>query len=561
MLKKEELKKLIDCFEYLKKHYLDIFDALHAMLEVLLICKHASFLFDLRPKDLHSALDDFFNQYEISQPKLSLNSIKLNRLKKNLLNIKFDLKLIEEFIYIITQQKTVNKLYYYSTPLQVNRLLVGLLDIKCGEEVYNPCYGMGSVFLSLTQICSEVRLFGEELDSKLSEIAVLIAKVCGIESKNLFVNDLLKDPYFIKRQEVRKFDKILCNPPMSAYVGLESLKKDARFSQMGALAKHYSELIFLTHSLAHLKKRGVFIVRNQVLQKSASEAKMRQKLLENRMIEAIIELPKNIFPLQNHDLSIIVLAPNSEEVLHINANNDFFYIRDGKYNQLTNLDYLLELFKNKVNSPYSKLTSIKEIKQDDLSVNAYLNFASDNSFYTLKKVGFEAIRGQRVYGSKADEKISYYDIGIADFKLLGFITIQNLENIKEWGNKRKIQKYALQSYDILLSLRGNSPKITILGDIGDKICVANTGVVVLRHQEKQKALQLYCFLFTQEGQEKLRQVYEKSSKDSLSLELLLDLSLPKDYEKFFEKIFHRILKLSDKLDNLNKEIAHLRSIK
>lgn len=554
-MQKEETQKLIRCFEYLKKHYLDIFDVLNAMLETLLIWRSNPSIFNLNIKSFKQAAQDFFNHHCIKQPLLINDNIKPSRIKKILIDIKPTLEVIEEFFYIITQQKTLNKLYYYSTPLQINQLLIGLLEIQENEEVYNPCYGLGSVFLSLAQSQPKVKVFGEELDFKLAHIALLIAKICGVDSRNLFINDLLKNPQFITDKKAKKFDKVLCNPPMYAYTGLEYLKKDVRFSQMGALAKHYSELIFLTHSLVHLKKRGVFIVRNQVLQKSYSEARIRQRLLEDKIIEAIIELPKNILPFQNHDLSVMVLAPNSESILHINANNDFFYTREGKYNCLKNLDYLLDIFKNKKIGKYSQLTAIKDIKYDDLSVSNYVNPNQNHPNNSIEKLGFEVIRGQRVYGSREDKEVCYFEVGIADFSTLGFT--KKFENLKTKGNLKKIKKYALQSYDILLSLRGSTPKITILEKISS-LCVANTGVVVLRHKDIQKNLALYCYLFTKQGQERLRSIYEKSSKESLNLELLLRLDLPNNYEIFYEKLFDKILRLSEDLEDIEARISELR---
>ena len=554
-MQKSEIKRFIDCFEYLKKHYLDIFDALCAMLEVFLIHRQNPEIFLLQSPKITPALESIFAQNAISSPLLLSSDIKLHRLGKLLGESEANLQNIEEFFHIISQQKTSNKLYYYSTPLEVNQLLIRLLDIKSDESLYNPCYGMGSVFLSLAQVHGGIRLFGEELDEKLSKIALMIARICNIDASQLHVTNLLKTPSFITDEGARQFDKVLCNPPMYPHMGLEYLKKDARFAQIGTLAKYYSELIFLTHSLMHLKKRGVFIVRNQVLQKTSLEAKVRQKLLQENMIEAIIELPKNIFPLQNHDLSIMVLAPNSQNILHINANNEFFYHKDGKYNRLINLDYLIEIFKHKKPSKYSKITAQKDIQKNDLRASFYINWENEKGGQTLKSMGFEAIRGQRVYGGKNDEDIEFFDVGIADFNPLGFT--QNFENPKKIGDKNKIKKYALKPYDILLSLRGNTPKITILGEF-DGLCVANTGVLVLRNPSKEVALHLYCYFFKDRGLKQLRGIYEKSAESGLNCELLLGLSIPKDYDKSAKELFEKILRLSGKMRALEEEISKLR---
>ena len=546
-MQREVVKGLIDCFDYFKKYYVDVLESLKAMLEVLLIYRQ-------NPDALFSkqSLAQQADELGISRPLILTSKMKLQKVFKFLSKQSLDQENIEAFFHIITQQKTLNKLYDYSTPLEVNQLLVGLLEIQPYQKLYNPCYGMGSVFLSLKE--KKIKLFGEELDLKLSDIAHLIVRICGIDDIQLFVNDLLKRPYFFHQHQAEKFDYILCNPPMYAHMGMEFLKQDTRFAQIGALTKHYPELIFLIHSLSHLQKRGVFIVRNQVLQKSGIEAKVRQKLCEDKLISAIIELPKNIFPLQKYDFSIIVVEPHSEDILLIDANHSFFCQKDGKYNRLIHLDQILNLFKNRKSSEHSTLIKVSQIDCYDLRASVAIRQQKSEGQDTLESLGFEIIRGQRVYGGGNDEDIDFFDVGIADFKALGFSV--EFSNKKRRGNIKKIKKYALKPYDLLLSLRGSAPKITILGEIKG-VCVANAGVIVIRHQDPQRAMELYGFFFTHRGEECLRNVYENSADGVLDLRLLAQLKLPKKLKspKFMEKI----LKLSEKMKKLEILIDQLKN--
>ncbi len=544
-MQKIEVKNLLACFEYIKKYCLDIFDSLQALLEVLLVCKNYPDIFNSKDED------SFFlyaKNMVIEDPLLK--NLRTNKVLKFLSQNELRGEVIEEFFHIITQQKTHNKLYDYSTPMEINCLLIGILDLKDGESLYNPCYGMGSVFL--TQM-PKIKLFGEELDYRLALIAKLIVRLCEIRVEELCVNDLLKSPSFVNKHGFMKFDKILCNPPMYAHMGVEFLKKDARFALTPALAKRYPELVFLIHSLSHLKDRGVFIVRNQVLQKNSNEAKVRQMLCEAHLISAIIELPKNIFPLQNHDFSIIVIAPNSREILHINANDEYFYHRDGKYNRLTHLDELLDIFKKRKVTRYSRLTSLKNLDSSkDLRASSILENADKSTTKTLKKEGFRLIRGQRVYGGSFDVDIDFYDVGVADFKALGYST--EFENKRSKGNFKKIIKYALRPYDILLPLRGICPKVAILGDIKDR-CVANGGLVVLRCDDYQKSIGLYCYFFSHKGEEALRQIYEKGG--ILDLDRLMRLGLP---DKLPIDLMDRILDLSERMCQLEDEILKLKTL-
>ncbi|STQ85260.1 restriction endonuclease subunit M [Helicobacter muridarum] len=530
------MKKLLDCFDYIKQYHSDILDVVNIMLELFVFHKEkqeniSELIIKAHKRKPIKEEFEFELREQIGDELYIPISKTLNILKvlKVIYSSRIEISDIEQFLHIISQKRTTNKLYYYSTPKEVNELLIMLLELHNGECVYNPCYGIGSIFLSIGSKNPYITLYGEELDSKLSNIAKLIARFSGIKEYKLFVNDILRKPLFKDQDKLRVFDKVICNPPLYIHMGIEQLKEDERFSKTGMLAKNYPELAFLTHALSHLKHRGVFIVRNQTLQKSFLEEKLRERLVQDQMLEAVIELPKNIFPHQSHDFSILIISHNNKNIFHINANNPHFFIKDGKYNQLVRIQEISELFKNKRETQYSKLTSIEEIKINDLRASYYLsNSQRDVDSLRLGDIGIKVFRGQRVYGSNKDSNIEYYDIGIADFSPCGFSA--HFQNKKTSGDTQKIYKYRLQPYDILLSLRGIMPKMTILGEnVSNFIAVANAGILTLRLKSKNEAIGLYCYFFSIKGFEHLSEIYKKSGENIIYTNELLDIQIPSNY--------------------------------
>lgn len=563
------MQNLLKCFEYLKPYHIDMLDAIGVMIELFLLksLKRESF-FEILPLDKARAYDKLTSELKsIIDPALFIApspKINTSKILKLIAQDEFSNSDIEQFLHIITQKKTTNKLYFYSTPCEINQLLVGILDIKENDEIYNPCYGMGSVFLSIASITPRVSLYGEELDSKLSSIAKLIAKLSGLKESHLCVSDILANPMFKENGEYIKFDKILCNPPLNAHLGTELLKDDERFSKVGILIKTYPELVFLMHSLAHLKDKGVFIVRNQTLQKSSLEGKLRERLCEEGMIEAVIELPKNIFPHQSHDFSLLVISHGNKEILHINANHEHFYAKDGKYNRLINVEEILQIYRtknaDKSASKYASLTPLSEVSTQDLRAHIYTTnllestiAPSNASSNTLESLGVEIFRGQRIYGTRKDEMIEFFDIGIADFAPCGYT--QSFQTKKLQGNREKIEKYQVRSFDILLSLRGVTPKLTILGKI-DSISVVNSGIIVLRAPSQKVAVGLYCYLFSLAGEEALAKIYKESSDGALNIENLSQLTIPHDYAKNAAQTIENLNNLRDDIyktqDKINK---------
>ena len=553
-------KELLNCFEYIKRYHTDMLDSIAIMLELFWLKHHATALIESlitlgnKRKPIYDsfskALQEAFGTELYTPLNPNANLLKILKVihAQTITN-----SVIEEFLHIITQKKTTHKLFSYSTPLEINELLVGILDIKETESVYNPCYGMGSLFFAICNHAKNVELYGEELESTLAKIAKITCKILSLSPQHLVLNNILTNAQF----KHHKFDKIICNPPLDSHVGTQFLKEDERFSSYETLIKTYPELLFLIHSLSHLKDKGVFILRTQTLLKSSLEGRLREKLCEDRLIEAIIELPKNIFPHQTQDFSIIVLSQHNDSILHINANTPHFYRKDGKYNRLINLSSLLALYKHKATSEHSTLTPLKQINPHDLSVGYYLHKPKQevaDSLY-LKDLQVSIFRGQRVYGSPKDEKITFFDLGVADFAEFGFCDEFSTQRFK--GDKTKIHKYALKPYDIAISLRGNTPKFTILSPEAKKhIIVANAGIVVLRAPSTDIAIGIYCYLFSHKGQKALGSIYERFG--TLNPNDLDNLPIPRDFTQNSQKIFAKIQDYALKLREIESQLQKLR---
>ncbi|TLD96299.1 restriction endonuclease [Helicobacter jaachi] len=558
---RQGIKELLNCFEYIKRYHTDMLDSIAIMLEMFWLKRHSpAFIESLihlaaKRKFIHdecaAALKDAFGEELYTPLNPSSNLLKI--LKVIMANDASN-HTIEEFLHIITQKKTIHKLYSYSTPLEVNELLVGLLDITESQSVYNPCYGMGSLFFAIANYAHSFELYGEELDASLSRIAKIICKILDLNSQHLLLNNILKNAQF----KYQRFDKIICNPPLDSHIGTQFLKEDERFATYETLIKTYPELLFLIHSLSHLKDKGVFILRTQTLIKSSLEVKLRERLCEEGLIESIIELPKNIFPHQTHEFSIIVLSQHNKAILHINANVPHFYRKDGKYNRLINLKEILHIYHHKITGQYSALTPLKDIDRSDLSVGRYIKkpLSHHNNHTPISALGISVFRGQRVYGSAKDEKITYFDLGIADFTDFGFCDEFSIQRLK--GEAHKVHKYSLKPYDIALSIRGTTPKFTILSpQIKSLRVVANAGIIILRSPSAEVAIGIYCYLFSTQGQKILSSIYERNL-GSINPPDLEQLPIPNDFMQGAQERFKRIESYALELRNIQSKLQELR---
>lgn len=530
------MKKLLDCFDYIKRYHVDILESLYILLEFFILKKrnqiHPLLQKALKRKKIYEEciglMQISLENFIIPNPNLNLTKIL-----KTLDETPLDAQTLASFLDVITQKKTQNKLYFYAMPIEVQTLILSILKIQKNESLYHPCYGLGSLFL---QVGEGVEVYGEELDKRFSEIARLVCELIDLPSSHLVTNDILKHSSFKSGKGFEKFDAMICNPPLHSHMGTHYIKEDERFG--GVFSKSYPELVFLSHALVHFGGRGAFVLRSQIFKNSTLESKLHSFF--EGWLQCIIQLPKNIFPYQNYDFYLVILKEGAKEILYINAEE--FYRKEGRYNRLSNLEQILSLYEQNLDSRYSK----KAKCIDELFSQA--SFSQESK--TIGDIA-QLIRGQRVYGSNKDEEIEYFEVGVSDFASLGFSS--HFENLRQKGNREKIQKYALRAYDILIALRGNSPKIAILSANISLPCIANVGVLVLRSKSEKEALGLYGYLFSLKGERVLQELCD----GVLDVAKLTQIPLPKDLSHY-ASYMQKIEKLSGKLEGVHQEILELR---
>lgn len=526
------MKKILNSFEYLKRYQTDLFESLCIILECLILKRNNQIPSLLQKAQKRQKIYQDYCQavQKWITPTPPNPHLNLSKVLKNIEETSFeDLGL---FFDLITQKKTNNKLFFYTTPLEISILLNALAAPKEGESLYNPCFGLGSLFL---QIPSGVKIYGEELDERLVKIASRIC-ILGRRQYQLICNDILRDSSFKDAKGFFQFDRIICNPPLHSHLGTNYIKEDERFS--GLVSKSYPELVFFFHSLVHLKTRGVFVLRKGIFKNL--ESKLKDALLGR--LECIIDLPKNIFPYQNYDFCILIIGKEVEKILYIDASSEHFSNKDGRYNRIKNINEVIYLYQSFSESRFSKLLH----SIDDL----YAPILPSKDGMKLSEIAL-IFKGQRVYGSPKDEKIKFFEIGASDFAPLGF-TYQ-FNHLRFEGQKDKVSQYALKPYDILISWRGNSPKITLLSPSLTALCVANIGVIVLRARDSKTALALYSYFFSASGHQKLCEI----CTNCLEIKKLKDFHLPSNFKSFASYI-PEIETLARENESLKKKITSLK---
>jgi len=276
----------------------------------------------------------------------------------------------------------------FYTPQEVAELLARLTLVGKSEvnKVYDPACGSGSLLLQFSKLLSpdKVRLgfFGQEINLttyNLCRINMFLHNV-DYNQFNIAHGDTLTAP---AHRDDEPFEAIVSNPPYSIkWVGDDdpNLINDDRFGPAGVLApKSKADLAFTMHMLKWLAVDGTAAIVEfpGVLYRGGAERKIRQYLISENNIDAVIQLPPDLFFGTTIATCIVVLKKSKRDntVLFIDASAEF--VRSGNKNKLTeaNRQRILDCFTQRMEVPhFSKLVNNEEIEKNDcnLSVSSYV---------------------------------------------------------------------------------------------------------------------------------------------------------------------------------------------
>ena len=270
----------------------------------------------------------------------------------------------------------------FYTPQEVSELLAEITTVGKKEvnKVYDPACGSGSLLLKFAKVLGKenVRLgfFGQEINLTTYNLCRINMFLHDINYNNFDIahGDTLIDP---KHWDDEPFDAIVSNPPYSIHWEGDAnplLINDPRFSPAGVLApKSKADLAFTMHMLAWLSISGAAAIVEfpGVLYRGGAEGKIRKYLVDNNYIDAVIQLPPDLFFGTTIATCIIVLKKSKKDnkTLFIDASAEF--VRGGNKNKLseTNRKKILDAFTIRQDTEYfAKLVDNKTIAENDYNI-------------------------------------------------------------------------------------------------------------------------------------------------------------------------------------------------
>lgn len=214
-----------------------------------------------------------------------------------------------EFLIKQFADKANKKAGEFYTPRSVVNLMIRLLAPREGETIYDPACGTGGMLLAAVQHVREAggnvqtlwgKLYGQEKNLTTSGIARMNLLLHDIEDFQIVRGDTLRAPTFLEGDSLMQFDCVIANPPFSLEKwGVAEWEADPyKRNFAGTPPQKSGDYAWVQHMIASMKSRTgrmAVVLPHGALFRMASEEKIRKKILEMDLLEAVIGLGPNLF--------------------------------------------------------------------------------------------------------------------------------------------------------------------------------------------------------------------------------------------------------------------------
>ncbi len=267
----------------------------------------------------------------------------------------------------------------FYTPGQVSTLLARLLKPKKGDTICDPACGSGSLLIKVGRQADkrDFALFGQESNGTTHALCRMNMFLHGMDSFRIEWGDTLRNPRLVEGDRLMQFDVVVANPPFSLdQWGIEEAEADPfRRYHRGLPPKSKGDYAFITHMIETARARtgrvGV-VVPHGVLFRGGAEGRIRQKLIEDNLLEAVIGLPANLFFGTGIPAAILLFNKGKAngDVLFIDAAREFADAKNQNVLTDAHLDKIVATYEDFESvDKYAYRASAQEIADNDYNLN------------------------------------------------------------------------------------------------------------------------------------------------------------------------------------------------
>lgn len=295
------------------------------------------------------------------------------------------------YIYLIERfaSDAGKKAGEFYTPKQVSRLLARLARPRAGDRICDPTCGSGGLLIEVAGLIEaagsrDFALFGQEVNGSTWALARMNMFLHGKDAARIEWGDTLNSPALIGKDQLLRFNVVVANPPFSMDKwGADNAEHD-RFNRFwrGVPPKSKGDYAFISHMVeTALPQEGrvAVVVPHGVLFRGGAEGRIRQKLIEDNLLDAVIGLPANLFPTTSIPVALLVFDRSREkggararckDALFIDASREYQQSKNQNVMLDSHLDRILAAYEARKDvDKYAHVASVKEIAENDYNLN------------------------------------------------------------------------------------------------------------------------------------------------------------------------------------------------
>jgi len=303
------------------------------------------------------------------------------------------------FEYLISDynKDSGGKYAEYFTPHAVAKIMASCLVNEPVSNVtcYDPSAGSGTLLMNLAHAIGEDKctIYSQDISQKSSSLLRLNLILNNLvhSIQNIIQGNTILHPYHKQANgQLEKFDYIVSNPPFKLdfsdysadldtkankerfFAGIPNVPKKAK----DKMAIYSLFLQHIMHSLSAKGKAAVVVPTGFITAQTGIDKKIRQKMVESKLLRGVVSMPSNIFATTGTNVSIVFLdATNTDDVVLIDASNLGTKIKEGK-NQKTVLStteeqQIIDTFnKTEAVDDFSVVVNYEDIKNKNYSLSA-----------------------------------------------------------------------------------------------------------------------------------------------------------------------------------------------
>jgi len=274
----------------------------------------------------------------------------------------------------------------FYTPRSVVHLLGLILDPHEGESIYDPACGTGGMLLECVDHLKHnqedsrtLKLYGQEKNLTSSSIARMNMFLHGIENFEVLRGDTLRNPAYFEADGLKTFDCVIANPPFSLKDwGAENWANNPFGRNIaGVPPKGNGDMAWVQHMVKSMNSTGrmTVVLPHGALFRKGAEGKIRQALLEQDLLEAVIGLGSNVFYGTQLAACVMVFKQNKavekkQKVLFIDASDQIRVGRAQNFLEPVHVKQIYDWYHSYADvENYVKVASIDELKENDYNLN------------------------------------------------------------------------------------------------------------------------------------------------------------------------------------------------